>query len=89
MENNENQNVKNNKEKKGITGFLVFIIVVLLIIIGIGAGWYFGKNGDIFNKNNQSETNNAAKIEVSDNTTKTEVVEKTKEMTADEIYAKK
>lgn len=86
MENNS-QNVENIKGKKVITGFLIFIIVILLLIIGVGVGWYLGKNGEIYNKNKEPETNNATNIEVSDNNTKTEVVEKTKEMTTDEIYS--
>ena len=99
MENNS-QDVKTNKERKGITGFLVFIIVVLLLVIGIGSGWYFGKNGEMFNSNKEQGTNNTAKVETSENATKaeknepakennakTEIVEKTREMTTDEIYS--
>lgn len=83
MENNENVKVK--KEKKGITGFLVFIIVVLLLVICTGTGWYLGKNGDLFNNNKQETTSNENKNETKSD--KTEVAT-TKEMTADEIYAK-
>lgn len=86
MENNV-QNVKNNKQKKWVTGFLTFIIVILLLIIGIGAGWYFGKSGDIFDKNSKQEVNNTTNTEVRDNNTKTEIVEKTREMTSDEKFA--
>ena len=99
MENNS-QDVKTNKERKGITGFLVFIIVVLLLVIGIGSGWYFDKNGEMFNSDKEQGTNNTAKVETSENTTKaeknepakenntkTEIVEKTREMTTDEIYS--
>lgn len=77
MENN-NQNEKNIKENKGITRFLIFIIVLLLLIIGIGVGWYLSKNGESINKNEEPEINSATKIEV---------IEKTREMTTNEIYS--
>lgn len=76
MENND-QNTNNIKGKKRITGFLVFIIVVLLLIIGVSVGWYCGKSGDIFNKDNEAGDNNA----------KNEIVGKTQEMTSDENKA--
>ena len=47
--------MENNKGSKFLVKFLVFIIVILLIVISGGIGWYFGKEGKLFNNNNTVE----------------------------------
>ena len=93
--------MENNKGSKILVRILLFIIVVLLLILGIGAGWYLGKNDKSANK--ETTTNTGNNVEIANNTNNTtndnikdneknnisnsSSVNSNKEITADEIFA--